>query len=455
MNIFSFLLIGVAPLVLLFFIERFFFVYYMSRSVARKNIIRNAWFFQPNFICRLRYPMGIITVVILYFSQYTDFFLISEKTAFYFWTFWMISDVTDGTVARRYDLDTKEGAAIDPLSDKLMQFPLIVYLSYLGYASILLVLVYIVVDTVGQLLRNLKAKQQANLFGKGKTFLIVILITVTYSQHIFWGKLFFNPSDLLMICAVLLAVTSIFFRFIPNYYYGNLLSFTNLFCGALGVVLIIIDKENAIYAFLLVFLGQFFDLYDGRVIRIWGGTKRGELYDDIADAVTFGITISFIIYAVLENFILALFLMLIHFCFTVYRLYRFVANKRKKNISQFEGVSVFQGLPTPASASFLGSGFLILAKYQDIFSMQTKLVLQILLTLLTSFLMVSKIPYIHFAQQVLPKISNSVKAISMIFIILLLLLGVDKNNFSYFIYFLFISTMLYIIFGIQFKMGKK
>lgn len=455
MTLTSFLLIGVAPLLFFFLIERFFLVYYMSRTEARKNFIRNAYFLQPNFIGRLRYPMGLVTVAILYFSQYTDFFLISEKTAFYFWTVWMISDISDGTIARGYSLNTKEGAAIDPLSDKLMQFPLILYLSYLGYVSIWLVLVYIFVDTMGQLLRSLKTKQQANLFGKGKTFLIVILISLIYSQHIFFEKLFFNPANLLMGGTILLALTSIFFRFIPNYFYGNLLSFTNFFCGLGGIVLILISKENAIYAFLLVFLGQFFDLYDGRVVRRWGGTKRGELYDDIADAVTFGAAISFIIYATMDILFFAVPLMLIHFCFTIYRLYRFVSNKKKQNISPLEEVGIFQGLPSPASASFVGAGFLILAKYQNIFLPQIALVLQILLVLLTSFLMVSKIPYIHFAQKVLPKISNSVKAISMIFIILLLLLGVDKNNYSYFIYFLFISTILYIIFGIQFQKSKK
>jgi CDP-diacylglycerol--serine O-phosphatidyltransferase len=454
MTLSYFFLVGVLPLVLFFLIERFFLSYYMTRSEHRKNIIRNQRLLQPNFIGRARYPMGLVTVAILYFSQYTDFFLISEKTAFYFWTVWMISDVSDGTIARHYSLDTKEGAAIDPLSDKLMQFPLILYLSYLGYLSIWIVFIYILIDTMGQLLRSLKSKQQANLFGKGKTFLIVVLITLIYSQHIFWGKLFFNPSDLILGCAILLSVASICFRFIPNYYYGNMLSFTNFFCGILGIILILWDKEKAIYAFLLVFLGQFLDLYDGRAVRKWGGTKRGELYDDIADGTNFGGTVSFIIFATVAHSWFVFVLMFIYFNFTIYRLYRFILDKRKNKLEKTEAVSIFQGLPSPAGASLVGSGLLVLSKYQNIFSDQITLILQILLVFIASFLMVSKIPYIHFAQQIIPNISNSIKAISMIFIILLLLWGFDNRDFSYLSYFVFLSTVGYLIFGIQISKAK-
>ena len=453
MTIFYFLAVGAAPLVLCFMAERFFFTYYMTRSEKRKNIIRNCKFLQPNFIGRLRYPMGIISIGILHLSQNTDFagILISDKTAFYFWTLWMISDITDGTIARRYSLNTKAGETIDPLSDKLMQFPLILYLSYLGYANFWLVLVYVGVDSAGQLLRKLKTQQKANIFGKGKTFLVVILIAAVYSQHIFWGKLFFNPTNLLMVCVIFLAISSIFFRFVPNYQYGNVLSFTNFFCGIGGIVLVIVSKENIIYAFLLVFLGQFLDLYDGRAVRKWGGTLRGELYDDIADGTNFGGTISLIIFATVSNLYLAIFLMTIYFTFTVYRLYYFIINKRKENIAKTQAVEVFQGLPTPASASFVGSSLILLVKYQMIFSEKIILFLQAFIVIFASLLMVSKIPYIHFAQKILPKVSNTIKAISMIFIILLLLWSFDNMNFVYLIYFLFTCTMLYLVFGIEFS----
>ena len=449
-----FLLVGVLPIVLFFLLERFLLLYYMQKTPNRILFVQNSWFLKPNFICLIRYPMGLITVAILYFSQTNDYFLISEKTAFYFWTFWMITDISDGTIARRYQLVTKEGAAIDPLSDKLMQFPLILYLCYLGYASWLIASIYIFIDSLGQLSRNFKLRQKANIFGKAKTFLIVVLITLIYSQQIWFDKVFLNLANSLLIFSIFLSVASMLFRFIPNNYYGNLLSFINLLCGCVALFLIILDKENMIFAFFLVFIGQFLDLYDGRVVRKWGGTKRGELYDDIADAVTFGFAVGFIIFAAIENFTLALILMLLHIVFTIYRLYRFTVNKRKQNLGRRKTVNVFQGLPSPASASFVGSSIIVLEKYQTIFSDKTVLFLQAITALLADFLMVSKIPYLHFAKEILPKTHNSIKVISMVFILFWVLWDIESKDFANFFYFIFTGSILYLIFGINFYNKK-
>ena len=37
-----------------------------------------------------------------------------------------VSDVLDGYIARKYDLTTKIGAALDPLADKLMTFAVLI-----------------------------------------------------------------------------------------------------------------------------------------------------------------------------------------------------------------------------------------------------------------------------------------------------------------------------------------
>ena len=273
-NFSYFLFVGVLPIILFFLLERFFFTYYLQKTPERILFVQNNWFLKPNFICLARYPIGFITVAILYFSQTSNYSLISEKTAFYFWTFWMITDISDGTIARRYQLSTKEGATIDPLSDKLMQFPLILYLCYLGYASWTITFIYILIDTLGQISRSFRLQQKANIFGKAKTFLIVVLITLIYSQHIWFDKIFLNLADSLLIFGIFLAIASILFRFIPNNYYGNLLSFINLLCGFLAIFFIIWDKEKIVFSFFLVFIGQFLDLYDGRVVRKWEEQKE-------------------------------------------------------------------------------------------------------------------------------------------------------------------------------------
>ena len=66
----------------------------------------------------------------------------------------MMSDLTDGTIARIYGLETKEGAVIDPMSDKLLQIPALFYLVFLGLANFWIILTYTIVDFLGQFLHS-------------------------------------------------------------------------------------------------------------------------------------------------------------------------------------------------------------------------------------------------------------------------------------------------------------
>ena len=437
----NFILYGFLPLVVLFIFERFFFAYFMAKTEARRNIIRNSFFLHPNFITKLRYPIGIVSVLIFhYFSQ---------QAAFILWAVFMMSDLTDGTIAQRYNLITIKGASIDPLSDKLLQIPILFYLVYLGAVNFWLVFIYAFVDFLGQYLRSVNKVKRANIFGKVKTFLIVIVITVSYTQYTYWDKLYLNLAPTLLSVSLALALLSMFFRTIPNYWYGNLLTLTNFLCGVLGIILIILGYPVE-YAFLLIFFGQFLDLYDGRAVKKWGGTQRGELYDDLADGTNFGGTVSFIILYTINEKILAIPLSIIYFSFTVYRLYRFIHNKREQNIGKDEGVEIFQGLPTPASASFVGAGLILLnsTDFLPFLEEQVRLILQVIIILLSSFLMISKIPYTHFAKKVLPSIPTILKVISMALIILLLIWSFDNSNFLWLNLLLFLTTISYLVFGI-------
>lgn len=442
-NLKEFLFYGFLPLLILFFIERFIFSYYMLKNETRKSMIRNTFFFHPNFITRVRYPIGIISIVIFHFF--------SHKFAFYLWAVAMISDLTDGTIARFYGLDSKKGADIDPLSDKLLQIPPLFYLSYLGVISFWLVLAYTSIEFVGQFIRRFSTETKANLFGKMKTFLVVILIALAFIQYTYWNGIVFHLEFSLMIGATILSFLSVFFRTIPNHWYGNLLTLTNFLCGIFGMVLIILGFPLE-YAFLLIFLGQIVDLYDGRAVRKWGGTPRGELYDDLADGTNFGGTVSFIIIASVENLFLAIPLSLIYFSFTVYRLYRFILNKREQSVDKYQGVTVFQGLPTPASASFVASGLIIL-NYDSIISISSewKIICQSAIIILSSFFMISKIPYSHFANTTLPKINILLKVFITSFLLFLLAWSFDTSNFFWFILIIFIVTCSYLIFGIESK----
>ena len=315
-------------------------------------------------------------------------------------------------------MSTPQGASIDPLSDKLMLIPPLVYLVYLEVANIWLVSTFVILDLGGQYLRRFKAEKRANVFGKAKAFLIVICVGLAYVQLTYWGKVYWDFSDRLLVVIIGLSVASIFFRFIPNNWYGNFLTFTNFSCGVAGIILIA-SGFRVEYAFLLIFFGQFLDLYDGRAVRRWGGTLRGELYDDIADGTNFGGTVAFIVLATVKNWWFSIPLALIYLYCTIYRLYRFIKNKREQNIASDKGVSTFVGMPSPAGAFFVSSSLILLEQpYFFDLNLLTEMILKIAIVLFSSFLMISKISYIHFAQEIIPRIPNIIQAVSMIGIIL-------------------------------------
>ena len=354
MNFFQqFILYSFVPIFSFFLLERFFFAYYFKKTERRKNFIRNTKFLHPNNISKFRYPVGVLCVVVYHFF--------SPQLALFIWGISMISDITDGTIARHYKMSTPQGASIDPLSDKLMLIPPLVYLVYLEVANIWLVSTFVILDLGGQYLRRFKAEKRANVFGKAKAFLIVICVGLAYVQLTYWGKVYWDFSDRLLVVIIGLSVASIFFRFIPNNWYGNFLTFTNFSCGVAGIILIA-SGFRVEYAFLLIFFGQFLDLYDGRAVRRWGGTLRGELYDDIADGTNFGGTVAFIVLATVKNWWFSIPLALIYLYCTIYRLYRFIKNKREQNIASDKGVSTFVGMPSPAGAFFVSSSLILLGK---------------------------------------------------------------------------------------------
>ena len=119
----QFIFYGFVPIFSFFLLERFFFTYYFRKTERRKNFIRNTKFLHPNNISKFRYPMGFLCVAIYHY--------LSPELALFLWGASMISDLTDGTIARHYQMSTPQGASIDPLSDKLMLLPPLFYLVYL------------------------------------------------------------------------------------------------------------------------------------------------------------------------------------------------------------------------------------------------------------------------------------------------------------------------------------
>lgn len=409
MTAYSSLLIEIAiPVLLMLGAERYAVIRFL-RTPQQIAWVRAHFWLHPNSISRARYPMGFISVAMLHM----DF----PRTCFLFFTFWMITDITDGEIARRCDLHTLEGESIDPFSDKLMYSPMLVYMVWSGWLDPVLVGLFLAFDVIGQISRRFSKVKAANLFGKAKTFLVVVLLIVV-GLELIYGPLpllgrTINP--LLGICTGL-AFCSMVFKIIPNYWYANILSLLNLVCGLAGCW-VVLAGHPPVYALGLVFLGQFLDLFDGRAAERWGSTPKGELFDDVADGTSFGLTAGLIVMTSFAQLWVGLLMGGLYVGATVYRLIRFVVEKRKQGIEG--GVATFSGLPSPAGALLVGTTCVLIPG--DLISG--------MIVASTALLMVSRVPYAHFGRSILPKIPKVVRVLVLGAFLFLLALGVHRDQY--------------------------
>lgn len=94
----------------------------------------------PNVLTLLRV---IAAPLLAYFLMrgYFDF-------ALFTFIFAAVTDALDGFIARRFDLYTEFGAALDPLADKLITLTCLVILTFQGWVPLWLTLAIVVRDTV-------------------------------------------------------------------------------------------------------------------------------------------------------------------------------------------------------------------------------------------------------------------------------------------------------------------
>ena len=444
-------------LILLFFIvalmtilERVVFIGMTSNAKGRQFIIRNRWL-HPNLICMYRLPMGVVSCLI-WMAGY-------PFAAAIFFSFWMITDMTDGTIARGCGLGTETGKWLDPLSDKFMYIPLLLLLTQLvpenaseHYETLCLgaVLLFIIFDILSQLSRLFVAKTAANSFGKAKTMMICITLVVVSFRFIAFdafvtipvvGKI--NPNYL-MWSSVALGFLSFYCKVIPDHWYANSLTLMNFICGIAAIPLVLVN-QNIVGAFILIFLGQFFDLLDGRTARKFGSTKWGALFDDIADGTSFGLAIAVIIYVTLLpiGIFYAILASVVYFVCVVYRLYYFIINKDTAT------AGVFIGMPSPAGAMLAGSAALL-------FHDGTLVWITFFTVIIASGLMISKIEYKHFGQKIISNVPNGIKltVFAIILSYITILVREQEQLSDAFAIFSFSMIWIYIFVGVNFKKKK-
>ena len=422
------------PVLLMLGAERFAVTWFLRTPRQIAWVRRHPWL-HPNSISRARYPMGFVSVILLYLGF--------PRASFLFFTFWMITDITDGDIARKCGLYTEEGETIDPLSDKLMYIPMLAYLAWVGWLDPLLFGLFLAFDVIGQTSRSFIKIKAANLFGKAKTFLVVVLLIVVGLTWIYGPLPLLGRAiqPLLGMC-VFLSFCSTAFKLIPNYWYANILSLMNLVCGLAGCWVVLTGRPT-VYALGLVFLGQFLDLFDGRAAERWGSTPKGEVFDDVADGTSFGLTTGLVVAASFVHLWAGVVVAGVYVAAVVYRLVRFVIEKRKAGIAG--GVFTFSGMPSPAGALLAGTSVLLIPGDM----------IRGAIVIVTSLLMVSRVPYPHFGRVILPRIPKVVKVLALGSFLFLLALGVRRDQYAVPLLITFTAGLVYLASPLFWKSPEK
>ena len=415
----------VALVLLMLLVERVGITRLTGTPAGREWVLRHR-LLHPNSISLVRIPMGLLSIGFWHIGW--------QVTAVLWFAAWMITDLTDGTIARACNLQTESGKWLDPLSDKCMYFPPLLYFAWTGVLPASWVALLLVTDALGQASRLVVRKKAANSFGKAKTAFITILITITALDKI--GNLPFVTDRLLELitfsCA-LLAFLSLYCKAIPDIWYANSLTLANFLCG-LGAIWQIL-QAHPMRGFVLVFMGQFFDLFDGRMARKFGSTRYGAVFDDIADGTSFGLAIGFLIYHELGDDWIAGILAAAYIVCVIYRLIRFMWPTVKL------GPGLFQGMPSPAGAMLAGSAALLFSDFRWV---------GLAFVVASAGLMISSIRYRHFGQKIWPNLPNSVRLLCFVFLMSLANIGIaDKDYSAAFSIFCFATVLSYAVLGLD------
>ncbi|MBU1905819.1 MAG: CDP-diacylglycerol--serine O-phosphatidyltransferase [Candidatus Omnitrophica bacterium] len=227
---------------------------------------------------------------------------------------------------------------------------------------------------------------------------------------------------------------------------ANILTNLSLFCGFISIILSL--ERHFTFAAWAIIISVIFDGIDGQIARRNPiPSAFGKELDSLVDVVAFGIAPSVLGYVfIYDHFhvIAALFLFSYLLC-SVLRL-------AKYNITAKEELAnCFIGLPTTASGGILASFLLIYRRKEDMFippflpdilSPQFMPITFLLLVLILSFLMVSRVRYLNLdgLKKILGK---HIKLTVPIFLILLILAGLTQK----FGIGLFTLFLIYLIFS--------
>ena len=172
-------------------------------------------------------------------------------------------------------------------------------------------------------------------------------------------------------------------------------------CLGLSSIKFALDSNYAM-AIIAIGFAAILDTLDGRVARLIKGTSKvGKELDSLTDVISFGVAPGFIIYFWTLNEIgkFGWMLVLIYTVCCALRLARFNLTVVEENESW--KINFFEGVPSPAAAGLVLLPLIL--SLSDIIQLETYKILSAAVILLTSVLMVSKIPTYSLKRIVIPR----------------------------------------------------
>jgi CDP-diacylglycerol--serine O-phosphatidyltransferase len=184
-----------------------------------------------------------------------------------------------------------------------------------------------------------------------------------------------------------------------------------------------------------------FDLFDGRMAEKHGGTRFGPYLDDIADLISFGLCPAILIVVKGKTGILPIVFGLLYFLSVAFRLWRYLRHDKD---DQTLAPGIFNGLPSPAGAMVTLGACLF---WKSLWVTGS-------IILITSFLLVSHIRFIHFGRVILRRTPRTLVVIFGFIIVLLSAYLIKVKNAETLGILLLISFGIYLILGNNRVAGK-
>lgn len=200
----------------------------------------------------------------------------------------------------------------------------------------------------------------------------------------------------------------------------NSITLLNLFCGCIAMVFV--SNKDFEMAFFFVFLGIFFDFFDGFFARLFKVTgELGLQLDSLADMVTSGVVPGYVMFFLLSNSQHEIsnspYIPFLGFIITLGSCYRLAFF----NIDTRQSES-FIGLPTPANSLFILSLPLVIS-FSDsliVFEILTSQWVLLLITAFSAYILNAEIPLFSLKIKKFTLKDNLLQIIFLTFSVLLL-----------------------------------